>query len=105
REGVKIITGKAVEKVERAGDGVAVTVGSERIEGSHVLVATGRLPNTEKLNLAAVGVELDARGYVPTNARLETNVKGIWALGDINKRGAFTHTSYHDHEIVLANHD
>jgi pyruvate/2-oxoglutarate dehydrogenase complex dihydrolipoamide dehydrogenase (E3) component len=105
KEGVKIIAGKAVSKVERSGDGIAVLVGDERIEGSHVLVATGRLPNTEKLNLKAVGVEADARGFVPTNARLETNVPGIWALGDINKRGAFTHTSYHDHEIVLANHD
>jgi pyruvate/2-oxoglutarate dehydrogenase complex dihydrolipoamide dehydrogenase (E3) component len=104
-EGIRIVTGQAVAKVERAGEGIAVRVGDERIEGSHLLVATGRLPNTEKLNLAAVGVQTDARGYVPTNGRLETNVPGIWALGDINKRGAFTHTSYHDHEIALANHD
>ena len=105
QEGVKIITGQPVAKVERAGEGIAVTVGSERVEGSHVLVATGRLPNTEKLNLAAVGAQMDPRGFVPTNGRLETSVPGIFALGDINKRGAFTHTSYHDHEIVLANHD
>jgi pyruvate/2-oxoglutarate dehydrogenase complex dihydrolipoamide dehydrogenase (E3) component len=105
KEDIRIIAGQAVTKVERAGDGIVAHVGSERIEGSHVLVATGRLPNTEKLNLAAVGVAADARGYVTTNGRLETNVPGIWALGDINKRGAFTHTSYHDHEIVLANHD
>jgi pyruvate/2-oxoglutarate dehydrogenase complex dihydrolipoamide dehydrogenase (E3) component len=105
KEGVRIIAGQAVTKVERQGDGIVAHVGSERIEGSHVLVATGRLPNTEKLNLAAVGVQADARGYTLTNGRLETNVPGIWALGDINKRGAFTHTSYHDHEIVLANHD
>jgi pyruvate/2-oxoglutarate dehydrogenase complex dihydrolipoamide dehydrogenase (E3) component len=104
-EGLRIIAGRAVTKVERAGSGVAVQVGDERIEGSHVLVATGRLPNTEKLDLASVGVETDARGFVPTNGRLETNVPGIFALGDINKRGAFTHTSYHDHEIVVANHD
>lgn len=105
KEGIRIVTGQSVAKVERAGEGVAVHVGSERIEGSHLLVATGRLPNSEKLNLAAVGVHTDSRGYVPTNGRLETNVAGIWAMGDINKRGAFTHTSYHDHEIVLANHD
>ena len=104
-EGLRIVTGQAVAKVERAGDGIAVTVGGERIEGSHVLVATGRLPNTEKLDLKSVGVETDKRGFVPTNGRLETNVPGIWALGDINQRGAFTHTSYHDHEIVVANHD
>lgn len=105
KEGVRIIEGRGVTKLERAGDGIVAHVGDERIDGSHVLVATGRMPNTEKLNLAAVGVEVDKRGYVPTNGRLETNVPGIWALGDINKRGAFTHTSYHDHEIVLANHD
>jgi pyruvate/2-oxoglutarate dehydrogenase complex dihydrolipoamide dehydrogenase (E3) component len=105
QEGIRIAAGRPVTKVERAGDGIAVHVDDERIEGSHLLVATGRLPNTEKLNLAAVGVQTDQRGYVPTNGRLETNVPGIWALGDINKRGAFTHTSYHDHEIVVANHD
>jgi pyruvate/2-oxoglutarate dehydrogenase complex dihydrolipoamide dehydrogenase (E3) component len=104
-EGVTVLAGQPVSRVERAGDGVALQVGDRRVEGSHLLVATGRLPNTERLNLAAVGVETDARGFIPTNARLETNVPGIWALGDINKRGAFTHTSYHDHEIALANHD
>jgi pyruvate/2-oxoglutarate dehydrogenase complex dihydrolipoamide dehydrogenase (E3) component len=82
---------------------VAVHVGGARVEGSHLLVATGRLPNTERLQLGAVGVDTDARGFIPTNGRLETQVPGIWALGDINKRGAFTHTSYHDQEIVLAN--
>ncbi|HTH79561.1 MAG TPA: mercuric reductase [Ramlibacter sp.] len=105
KEDIRIVAGQAVTKVESDGDGIVAHVGNERIEGSHVLVATGRLPNTEKLNLAAVGVQTDARGYITTNGRLETNVPGIWALGDINKRGAFTHTSYHDHEIVLANHE
>ncbi len=104
-EGVTVLAGEPVSSVQRTDGGIAVQVGSRRVEGSHLLVATGRLPNTERLNLAAVGVEMDARGFVTTNARLETNVPGIWALGDINKRGAFTHTSYHDHEIVLANHD
>ena len=106
QEGVNIVVGLPVTGIERAQDGgVVVALGSRRIEGSHVLVATGRLPNTEKLNLKSVGVEVDAHGFVPTNGRLETNVPGIWALGDINKRGAFTHTSYHDYEIVIANHD
>jgi pyruvate/2-oxoglutarate dehydrogenase complex dihydrolipoamide dehydrogenase (E3) component len=104
-EGVTVLAGQPVTRVERAGDGIAVQMGSSRIEGSHLLVATGRLPNTDRLNLGAAGVEADAKGFIPTNARLETNVPGIWALGDINKRGAFTHTSYHDHEIVLANHE
>jgi len=104
-EGVAVLTGEPVSSVERSAKGVVVQLGSRRVEGSHLLVAAGRLPNTERLNLSAVGVETDARGFVPTNGRLETNVPGIWALGDINKRGAFTHTSYHDHEIVLTNHD
>ena len=105
QEEITVLAGNAVTQVERAGEGVAVHVGDRRIEGTHLLVATGRLPNTERLNLATVGVEMDARNFVPTNERLETNVPGIWALGDINKRGAFTHTSFHDHEIALANHD
>ncbi|MBI5278699.1 MAG: mercuric reductase [Burkholderiales bacterium] len=102
-EGIAIVQGRPIERVMRDGAGVAVQVGGRRIAGSHVLVATGRVPNTARLNLPAVGVETDARGYVPTNGKLETNVPGIWALGDINRRGAFTHTSYHDHEIVRAN--
>jgi pyruvate/2-oxoglutarate dehydrogenase complex dihydrolipoamide dehydrogenase (E3) component len=102
-EGLQLLAGHAVEGVERDGAGVAVRVNGRRITGSHLLVATGRSPNTEQLGLATVGVNVDARGYVPTNGRLETNVPGIWALGDINKRGAFTHTSWHDHEIVAAN--
>ena len=103
-EGVTVLCGQAVTRVERAGEGVALQVGERRIEGSHLLVATGRLPNTERLALATAGVQTDERGFVPTNGQLETNVPGVWALGDINKRGAFTHTSYQDHEIVLANH-
>jgi pyruvate/2-oxoglutarate dehydrogenase complex dihydrolipoamide dehydrogenase (E3) component len=107
-EGIRFCTGNKVERVEkreekRSDAGIAVTVGGQRVEGSHLLVATGRSPNTERLNLAAVGVETDERGFVPTNGKLETNVPGIWAVGDINKRGAFTHTSYQDGQIVLAN--
>lgn len=75
------------------------------IAGSHVLFATGRVPNTEKLNLEAIGLETDDRGYIPTDGLLRTKVDGVWALGDVNRRGAFTHTSYHDHEIVLAELD
>lgn len=117
-EGLTILAGHTVERVERVApgagatpaDGIRITVREEAaasthaVHGSHLLIATGRLPNTGDLGLATVGVDVDARGFVPTNGRLETNVAGIWALGDINKRGAFTHTSYQDHEIVLANH-
>jgi len=73
------------------------------VEGSHVLLATGRRPNTEDLGLDAAGVNRDARGYIVVNDQLETNVTGIWALGDCNGKGAFTHTSYNDFEIVAAN--
>jgi pyruvate/2-oxoglutarate dehydrogenase complex dihydrolipoamide dehydrogenase (E3) component len=104
-EDITVLAGQPVARVDRAGENVAVQVGSRRVEGSHLLVATGRAPNTERLDLAAVGLSTDAHGYLPTNGRLETDVAGIWALGDINKRGAFTHTSFHDHQIVLANHD
>lgn len=104
-EGVQVLCGQSVDRVEPSGAGVAVHVGGVRVEGSHLLVATGRLPNTERLNLKAVGLKADERGFVETNGRLETSVPGIWALGDINKRGAFTHTSYQDFQIVLANHE
>ena len=87
--------------------GVAVTAscepGDEVIAGSHVLLAVGRKPNTDDLGLAAAGVETDARGYVVVDDALQTNVPGIWAIGDVNGRGAFTHTSYNDYEILAAN--
>ena len=102
-EGLRILTGHGIDRVEQDAQGITLHVAGEHVRGSHLLVATGRVPNTERLGLATVGVEADARGFIPVNGRLETNVPGVWALGDINKRGAFTHTSYHDHEIVLAN--
>jgi pyruvate/2-oxoglutarate dehydrogenase complex dihydrolipoamide dehydrogenase (E3) component len=77
--------------------------GAEPITGSHVLVATGRQPNTDDLGLDAAGVETDARGFVKVDDQLRTNVEHIWAMGDCNGRGAFTHTSYNDFEIVAAN--
>src|SRR5262245_1592710 len=77
--------------------------GSPAIEGTHLLLAVGRQPNTDDLGLEAAGVSRDARGYITVNDRLETNVQGIWALGDCNGKGAFTHTAYNDFEIVAAN--
>lgn len=96
----------AIASVGRSMRGVLVTLedGAE-IAGSHILFATGRVPNTDRLNLGSIELKTDARGYIQTNERLETGVQGVWALGDINGRGAFTHTSYHDHEIVLAARD
>ncbi len=77
--------------------------GPEEIVGSHVLLAVGRKPNTDDLGLEAAGVETDDRGYVVVDDALQTNVEGIWAIGDVNGRGAFTHTSYNDYEILAAN--
>ena len=77
--------------------------GSPSIEGTHLLLAVGRRPNTDDLGLEAAGVSRDERGYITVNDRLETDVPGIWALGDCNGKGAFTHTSYNDFEIVASN--
>ncbi|HEX6511733.1 MAG TPA: FAD-dependent oxidoreductase, partial [Chloroflexota bacterium] len=89
------------------GGGVQVTAncgGAERvIEGSHLLDAVGRAPNTEALNLAAAGVQANDRGEIPVNERLETNVPGVYAIGDVNGGPAFTHISYDDFRIVRAN--
>lgn len=82
---------------------VNCTQGPPEITGSHVLLAAGRIPNTDLLNLQATGLETDSRGYIPVNDHLETKVPGIFALGDCNGKGAFTHTSYNDYEIVAEN--
>ena len=82
---------------------VDCTEGSPSIVGTHLLLAVGRQPNTDDLGLDAAGVSRDERGYITVNERLETNVPGIWALGDCNGKGAFTHTSYNDFEIVASN--
>ena len=73
------------------------------VEGTHVLLATGRRPNTDDLGLDKAGVKTDARGYIEVDEQLRTSAPGIWAMGDCNGRGAFTHTSYNDFEIVAAN--
>jgi len=73
------------------------------VEGSDLLVAVGRVPNTDDLGLEHTGIELDERGFIPVDDELRTQVASIWALGEVNGRGAFTHTSYNDFEIVAAN--
>ena len=73
------------------------------VVGSHLLMAIGRVPNTEDLGLDKAGVEIDAHGYIQVDDQLRTTVPGIWAMGDCNGKGAFTHTSYNDFEIVAAN--
>jgi pyruvate/2-oxoglutarate dehydrogenase complex dihydrolipoamide dehydrogenase (E3) component len=91
----------------KRGDGIVMKLDCEgqsrEVIGSHLLIATGRRPNTDDLGLDRAGVKLDARGYVEVDDELRTSVPGIWALGDCNGRGAFTHTSYNDFEIVAAN--
>jgi pyruvate/2-oxoglutarate dehydrogenase complex dihydrolipoamide dehydrogenase (E3) component len=106
-EGIRILTDADATRVTEQ-DGkvvISVTVAGRAMEvmGSHLLVATGRRPNTDDLGLDKAGVEIDERGYIKVDSRLRTNVPGIWAIGDCNGRGAFTHTSYNDYEIVEAN--
>ena len=106
-EGIAVRTGAECIHFARHEQGVAVGVncaqGDPDAIGSHVLLAVGRRPNTDDLGLQNAGVETDARGYIRVNDRLETSVAGIWALGDCNGRGAFTHTAYNDYEIVADN--
>jgi pyruvate/2-oxoglutarate dehydrogenase complex dihydrolipoamide dehydrogenase (E3) component len=103
-EGLDVRTGEAIESVEADGDGVAVMLADgERLAGDRILVAAGRIPNSDDLGLDTVGVETDQRGYITTDEYFLTSALGIYAVGDVNGRGAFTHTSYRDHEI-LADH-
>jgi pyruvate/2-oxoglutarate dehydrogenase complex dihydrolipoamide dehydrogenase (E3) component len=93
--------------VARRGDGVAMQISCDEepreIIGSHLLLAIGRVPNTDDLGLDKAGVKTNAKGFIEVDDQCRTNVAGIWALGDANGRGAFTHTSYNDYEIVAAN--
>jgi pyruvate/2-oxoglutarate dehydrogenase complex dihydrolipoamide dehydrogenase (E3) component len=103
-EGVTVRTSSECLAAERRGARVAVRAACapapEWVEGSHVLVAVGRRPNTDDLGADRAGLELDDRGHLRVDDRLRTNVPGIWAIGDCNGRGGFTHTSYNDYEIV-----
>jgi pyruvate/2-oxoglutarate dehydrogenase complex dihydrolipoamide dehydrogenase (E3) component len=107
KEGVVFrLKAECVELAAHA-DGVQIRVSCDKepkvISGSHLLLAVGRVPNTDDLGLEKAGVEVDARGFIQVDDQLRTNVPGIWALGEVNGRGAFTHTSYNDFEIVAAN--
>jgi len=106
-EGIQVRTGAECIRFAPHADGVAVgvdcTEGEPEVVGSDVLLAVGRTPNTHDLGLDTVGIETDKRGYITVGEDLSTNVEGIWALGDCNGRGAFTHTAYNDFEIVAAN--
>ena len=106
-EGVDIRLNSHATSVAKDGDGVAITLEtdgkSSEIGGSHLLLATGRRPNTDDLGLENAGVKTDYHGYIEVDDQLRSSVPGIWALGDCNGKGAFTHTSYNDFEIVAAN--
>ena len=106
-EGIEILTTLCDFTVSKKGSGVQVTVDCKgeirTIDGSHLLVATGRVPNTDDLGLEKAGVRTNKRGFIEVDEQLRTSQEGIWALGDCNGRGAFTHTSYNDSEIVADN--
>jgi pyruvate/2-oxoglutarate dehydrogenase complex dihydrolipoamide dehydrogenase (E3) component len=106
-EGITVRTGAKCIGLEKGPAGVRAGVdceqGSPKVDGSHLLLAVGRVPNTRDLGLEKAGVKTDDRGYVIVDDQLRTSVEGIWALGDCNGRGAFTHTAFNDFEIVAAN--
>ncbi|KQS64197.1 mercuric reductase [Rhizobium sp. Leaf371] len=106
-EGIDVRTAAECIRFSREGDdlvvGVSCTEGEPDIRGSDILLATGRTPNTDDLGLDAAGVATDGRGYIVVDDTLATSIPGIWAMGDCNGRGAFTHTAYNDYEIIAAN--
>jgi pyruvate/2-oxoglutarate dehydrogenase complex dihydrolipoamide dehydrogenase (E3) component len=109
-EGIDIRLNTGVARVEKDDlGGIHVHLDSDghagTVTGSHLLIAAGRRPNSDRLNLASAGIETDERGYITVSDHLQTSAEGVWALGDVNGRGAFTHTSYNDYEIVLDNLD
>src|SRR5690606_18824406 len=102
-EGIDIRAAVGGIALARDGEAISATIDGDRISCSHVLVATGRVPNTADLGLDKAGVDVDERGYIVVDDELRTSAPGVWALGDCNGRGAFTHTAYNDFEIVAAN--
>jgi pyruvate/2-oxoglutarate dehydrogenase complex dihydrolipoamide dehydrogenase (E3) component len=106
-EGISVRLNAECISLEKRDDGVAVGLtceeGPPEVVGTHVLLAVGRTPNTDDLGLDRAGVTTDRHGYIVVDDQLQTNVPGIWALGDCNGRGAFTHTAYNDYEIVADN--
>ena len=106
-EGIECHLNAKNMRVARAADAIALNADTDgaavALSGSHLLLAVGRVPNTDDLGLDQTGIALDARGYITVDDQLATRVTGVYALGDANGRGAFTHTSYNDYEIVAAN--
>ena len=106
-EGVALRLNAECITLAKREDGIAVSVecdsGAPEIIATHLLMAVGRKPNSDDLGLSEAGIEADERGFIVVDDQLRTNVPGVWAIGDVNGRGAFTHTSYNDYEIVAAN--
>ena len=104
-EGIDVVLDADDVRISKSDKGFQLTprAGAAPIQGSHLLLAVGRRPNTDELGLEAAGVQTDPRGYIVVDDELKTNVDHIWAMGDCNGKGAFTHTSYNDFEIVAAN--
>ena len=106
-DGIEVLLQTEATRVQAAAGGVVLQLrgpaGDRTVAGSHLLVAAGRVPNSDGLNLGAAGVQVDARGFIPVNDRLETNVAGIYALGDVKGGPAFTHISYDDYRIIRNN--
>ena len=107
-EGIEVLLETAVRKVEGvSGEGVRIGIenarGNQTLLGTDLLVATGRTPNTDRIGLEAAGIQLDARGYIKVNERLETSVEGIWAMGDCAGSPRFTHVAYDDFRVVRDN--
>ena len=105
REGIKACLGTQCRSITKQGDEIIANLDGKVSEfrGSHLLLAVGRRPNTDDLGLEKAGVAVDSHGYILVDDQLRTNIPGIWAMGDCNGRGGFTHTSYNDFEIVAAN--
>jgi pyruvate/2-oxoglutarate dehydrogenase complex dihydrolipoamide dehydrogenase (E3) component len=107
QEGIAVHTGAECIAVKPCAEGVELGVRCDRqvprVAGSHLLLATGRRPNTDDLGLQAADIRTDPQGYIQVDDGLRTSAPGVWALGDVNRRGAFTHTAYNDYEIVAAN--
>jgi len=105
--GIELVLDARTVRVSSTADVISLTVGTPQGErtftGSHLLLATGRIPNTDSLKLGAAGVNTDGRGFIKTDNRLQTNVPGIYALGDVKGGPAFTHISYDDYRIIRAN--
>jgi len=107
QEGINVLLSNKAERVMKSGGGIQLTVRAGKelrmVQGSHVLIATGRTPNTDTLNVGTAGIATNERGFIQVNTRLETNVEGVYALGDINGGPAFTHISYDDFRILRTN--